>query len=46
MELKSEISFDEVVVESPLRWGETFANVRKKVGYSEVRFPLLVAIRL
>ena len=46
IELKREMSFWEDVVERPLRWGETLARVRRKVGYNSVRLPLLVAMRL
>lgn len=44
--LYKEMSFDDVVVDRFLRYGETLAKVRRKVGYSEVRLPLLVAMRL
>ena len=46
IELNKEMSFEEAVVERFLRWGETFAIVRRKVGYNDVKLPLLVAIRL
>jgi len=46
MELNKEMSFEDVVVERFLRWGDTFAIVRRKVGYNDVKLPLLVAMRL
>jgi len=46
MELNKEMSFEDVVVDRFLRWGDTLAIVLKNVGYKEVRFPLLVAMRL
>jgi hypothetical protein len=46
IELKRDISFDEVVVESCFSCGDTFAMVRRKVGYNDVKLPLLVAMRL
>jgi len=44
--LNNEINFEEVVVERFLRNPETLAKVRRKVEYNDVKFPLLVAIRL
>ena len=46
MLLYNEMSFEDVVVERFLRYGETLANVRRNVGYNDVRLPLLVAMRL
>jgi hypothetical protein len=46
IELKREISFWEDVVERAFRCGDTLARVRRKVGYNNVRLPLLVAMRL
>jgi len=46
IELNSEMILEEVVVDKFRRQGDTFAMVRRKVGYNETRFPLLVAIRL
>jgi hypothetical protein len=46
IELNNDTSFEDVVVERFLRWGDTFAIIRRNVGYNDVRFPLLVAIRL
>ena len=46
IELNNEINFDEVVVERFFRNPETLARVRRKVGYNDVRLPLLVAMRL
>jgi hypothetical protein len=46
IELKREMSFEDDVVERDFRCGDTFARVRRKVGYNNVRFPLLVAMRL
>jgi len=46
IELKRDKSFWEDVVERDFKWGETFARVRRNVGYNNVKLPLLVAMRL